>query len=337
MKFSKIDLHLHLDGSINPELAYKISKEQNIIDNEISLNEFESLLHADNVNNLKEYLDKFNIPIKLLQNKSNLYLFTYELIERLAKQNVKYAEIRLAPQFIETDSVSQEEAFKECLRARNQAIDDNLDIEINFILCMMVLGDTKNNHDKNINTIELAKKYLNKGVCLLDLAGAETSAPMIDFKPYFALATSYNIPFTIHAGEQGGSENVNEAINFGAIRIGHGVHSIDDPKVINRLIKEKIALEVCLTSNIQTKNQLSYQEHCLKKLYNLGVMTTINTDNMTVSNIDLNDEYYHILNQQFLTKDDILHMMINSVNVSYASFDLKQRLLKEYNSLLGKE
>lgn len=334
MNFSKIDLHLHLDGSLNPKLAYTISKKQNIIDKDLNFDEFESMLHADNVNNLKEYLDKFDIPIKLLKNKDNLYLFTYDLIKRLAKQNVKYAEIRLAPQFIESNDISQEEAFKECLRARNQAISDNLDIEVNFILCMMVLGDTKNNHQQNIETIELAKKYLNKGVCLLDLAGAETSTPMIDFKPYFELASSYNIPFTIHAGEQGGPENVDIAIDFGAVRIGHGIASINDEQVIEKLILKSIALEVCISSNIQTRNQPSYQEHCLKKLYRLGVLTTINTDNMTVSNIDLDDEYNHILNEQKLSNKDILIMMLNSVKVSYASPELKIKLIKEYQNLI---
>jgi adenosine deaminase len=334
MNFSKIDLHLHLDGSINPELAYKVSKEQNIIDINLNFKEFESMLHADNVYNLKEYLDRFEIPIKLLKNKDNLYLFTYDLIKRLEEQNIKYVEIRLAPQFIESDGISQEEAFKECLKARKQAINDNLDIEVNFILCMMVLGDTNNNHRQNIETIELTKKYLNKGVCLLDLAGAETSAPMIDFKPYFELASSYNIPFTIHAGEQGGFENVDIAIDFGAVRIGHGIASINNKQVIEKLISKNIALEVCITSNIQTKNQPSYQQHCLKDLYKLGVLTTINTDNMTVSNINLNDEYNHILNQQKLTKKDILKMMINSVNVSYASTNLKSNLIKEYQTLL---
>jgi adenosine deaminase len=188
----------------------------------------------------------------------------------------------------------------------------------------------KDNEKQNFETVELAKKYLGKGVCAVDLAGAEALYKTREYKRIFEYVKELEIPFTIHAGEADGVESIKDAISFGAKRIGHGVRAIEDEKLIEYLKKNKITLEVCPTSNIQTCICESYSTHPISKLYNAGVLVTINTDNMTVSNTTLANEYINIIQNTNINYDDIVKMNINAINASFISEQEKDELLKKY-------
>ena len=275
-KLKKIELHLHLDGSISLELASVLSG--------LSIEELKpKMIAPDKCENLSEYLIKFDFPISLMQTKENLKLIAKELANRLEKQNVIYAEIRFAPMFHTKEGLTYEEIINAVLEGLNS----NNNIKTNLVLCMM-RGFSK---EENLKTIAIAEKYLTKGVCAIDLAGAEDKYPLDEYLELFEIASSKGIPFTIHAGENGEADEVKKAIDVGAKRIGHGIHSIDSIEVLN-LIKEKnILLEICPTSNVQTNSVDKYKNHPIKKLYDLGIPLCINTDNSTVSNISLTEEY----------------------------------------------
>ena len=321
----KIDLHLHLDGSLNMDLAYKKAVEKQLVSENISFSDFKKLMEVHNANNLSEYLAKFDLAITLLQTENDLFDFTYQLIVDLEKKGIIYAEIRFAPQFLVNNN--QELAVKTVLRAKEIAKQNGLKIEVNFILCMMVLGPLEKTLNNNIKTIHLVNKYLNKGVCAIDLAGAEGLIPMSEFKSLFDLINDLDLPMTIHAGEQAGPESVKTAISFNTKRIGHGIKAIEDLDVIKSLIENSITLEVCPTSNINTKNQQSYQTHVIKDLLDLGVKVCVNTDNMTVSNTDLDQEYLHLIQDRKLTKKQILLTIRYAIEASFASENLKNNLL----------
>lgn len=323
---NKVDLHLHLDGSLDLKTSYDLAIKRNIV--QCDFEEFKSLMEVSDDNpSLEEYLKCFDLPIRILQDKEALIESTYALIRNLYNDHLIYAEIRFAPQFHTHKGLTQDEVIQYVLQGREKACKE-FDIKINFILCMMTLGEEKINHSENLMTIDMAKKYLNKGVCAIDIAGPEEISPLIKYKPLFDYASSLNIPYTIHAGESGSSDNVLTALNLGARRIGHGCHCSSDQKVVDRIITDKIPLEVCLTSNIHCKNQVSFQLHTCKPLFDQGVLITLNTDNMTLSRTTIKKEYDLALEYLF-TEDELKQIEINSINAAFISEKEKQELLSK--------
>ena len=248
-KYAIVDLHLHLDGSLSAKAILEVARREKIdlpAKNEKDLNKY--LTVPENCQSLNEYLERFALPNQVLQSKLGLEICTLDLLERLAADGLKYVEIRMAPQLSTNNGLSQEKVvktlIKTCKKARKFRIFSNL------ILCMMRGENTK---EKNLETIKVAKKYLGKGVVAMDLAGAEGLFPNEMFKDEFKLANENNIPLTIHSGEAAGASSVKSAIDFGAVRIGHGIHSIEDENVLKELVDKNICLEVCPKSNLDTK------------------------------------------------------------------------------------
>ncbi len=307
----KIELHLHLDGSIRPKT---ISELLNI--------ELEEAIKASTLQtkaeNLKTYLDKFAIPLKVMQTKENLKRVAKELAEDLKKDDVIYAEIRFAPHKHLARSLTLDEVINSVLAGLRE-----VPLKTNLILCMM-RDDTFNN---NLEIIKLAKKYLHKGVVALDIAGDENAYPILKYKELLAIATKENIPFTIHAGEADDAISVKNAIMLGAQRIGHGVRAIDDKEVLN-LIKEKnITLEVCPKSNLDTNIYEKITDHPIKKLYDMHINVTINTDNRTVSNTTLEKTYQELAKAFNFTDEDFIKMNKIAIQSAFISKKEKQELL----------
>lgn len=312
----KVELHLHLDGAVSMELAQKITgKSIEVLKKE--------MIAKDKCENLSEYLTKFDLPIELMQIKENLYQISADLVDRLAKENIVYIELRFAPMFHTKKGLTYEEIVESVLKG----LKSNPKIKTNLILCMM-RGLPKEN---NLKTIEVAEKYLNKGVCAIDLAGAEDKYPLKDYVELIEIVKEKQIPYIIHAGENGDAKEVELAINLGAKRIGHGIHSIEDEKVLN-LIKEKnILLEICPTSNVQTNSVDTYQNHPIKKIYDLNIPISINTDNSTVSDITLTEEYIKLSNYFNFTINDYKEMNKNAIKHSFLTKEEQEELLKLYD------
>lgn len=317
-KLPKIELHLHLDGSVRLETASEL------LDKDI--NEIKEFMIAPNkCLDLNDYLTKFEMPIKIMQTKENLIRIAHELVLDLEKENVIYAEIRFAPIKHTLEGLSLDEVIESVLIGLKRG-----NIKTNLILCMM----RDSSYDENLKIIELSKRYLNKGVVGLDLAGAEAIYKTEKFESLFSIINSYNIPFTIHAGEADGIDSVESAINFKTTRIGHGIRSIESIDTVKKIKDNNILLEVCPTSNVQTNVVKDYKSHPIKKLFDLGVKVCINTDNRTVSNTTLTNEYINIINSLNFSIDDIIKMNIDAINSSFLDNNQKDELLKKYISKL---
>ena len=312
-KIPKVELHVHLDGSVNIELASKLSN-QNI---EI----LKTKMIAYDTNNLNEYLEKFKLPVSLMQTKENLSLISEYLANDLKNDNVIYAEIRFAPSLHTKEGLSYEEIIDSVLDGLNKVNT----IKTNLILCLMRGAS----YEENLKTIEVAYKYLNNGVVGIDLAGAEDKYPIDEYLELFEIAKAKNIPFTIHAGENRDYKEIEKAINVGASRIGHGIHAIDSIKTQN-LIKEKdILLEICPTSNVQTNSVDIYSNHPINYFYNNGIKVCINTDNKTVSNISLTEEYIKLYSTFNFTLNDFKNMNKNAVDKAFLNDKDKDILRKK--------
>ena len=204
----KVILHLHLDGSLRPETVYKWLKQKG---ENVTLEEVRNaLMVSKNCRDLNEYLEKFDLPSKVLQTAEHIEQATYELFEDLAKQNVIYAEVRFAPSKHTVNGLDYDEILKASIKGMEKA-KEKFGIEGNLILCCMRGED---NTISNLQTLAVAKKYLGRGVCAVDLAGAEALYPTSNFEDIFKIAREYGIPFTIHAGEAARSKKYQKRIKI---------------------------------------------------------------------------------------------------------------------------
>lgn len=313
-ELKKVELHLHLDGAVEPSILVKLSGR--------TIEELKpDMIAKDKCENLSEYLTKFDLPISYMQTKENLKLISKELVNYLDKENVIYAEIRFAPMFHTKEGLTYEEVVESVLEGLNS----NQNVKTNLILCMM-RGFPKEN---NLKTIDVVEKYLGKGVCAIDLAGAEDKFPLQDYVELFDIVKEKNLPFTIHAGENGSHKEIELAINIGTKRIGHGIHATESIETQNLLKQNNVLLEVCPTSNVQTNAIDIYENHPLQELFNSGIKVCINTDNKTVSNISLTEEYIKLYNTFNFTIEEFNQMNENAINNSFISENEKIELLNK--------
>ncbi len=328
-KYAIVDLHLHLDGSLSPEAIIKVAKKENIKLPSYKVNELKKYLEvSENCSSLNEYLTRFDIPNLVLQSKYGLKECTLDLLKREAEDGLKYIEIRMAPQLSTNKGLSQDEVVQTLIEAIKEG-EKEYNIKANLILCLM-RGDNLNK--ANIETVKVASKYFNRGVVALDLAGAEALFPNEKFADFFIMANNLEIPFTMHAGEASDASSVLSAIKLGATRIGHGVHASENEEVLTILKERKIPLEICPKSNLDTKTISSINELPVKQFLDKGIIVTINTDDMTVSNTNLKNEY-KLLTEIGVSMEDLRQIAKNSINSAFLSDKEKNKLLNYLESL----
>ena len=329
-KYAIVDLHLHLDGSLSAKAIIEVARKERIklpTENEDELNKY--LMVPENCQSLNEYLERFALPNLVLQSKFGLETCTLDLLKRLTDDGLRYVEIRMAPQLSTDKGLTQEEVVVTLIKTMEKA--EDFGICSNLILCMMRGENTK---EKNLETIEVAKKFLGHGVVAMDLAGAEGLFPNEMFDEEFKLINKYNIPLTIHAGEASGANSVKSALKYGAVRIGHGIHSLEDEEVLKELEEKNIYLEVCPKSNLDTKTISKYEDLPLKEYTKHNIKVTINTDDMTVSNTTLKHEYDTLVKLGF-NKKDLKEFTKNSIEASFASPSIKYYLLNYLYKVLN--
>ena len=320
-----IDLHMHLNGSLSAEIVISLAKKYNIELPTYDVEELKQMISVPiNCDSLNEYLKCTKIPRLVTQTKESITDAVSMLLNELKNQGFIYAEIRFAPQRHRDNGLSQEEVTQAAIDGLKKS-----SLKAKLILCCM---RGNNLEQENIETINIAKKYLNKGVGGIDLAGAEALFKTQDYKNIFKYAKELGIPITIHAGEADGPESVTAALDMGATRIGHGIRSIYDDNLIKRLIDDKITLEMCPSSNFQTKAVSSINEYPLRKFLDLGVRVTLNTDNKTISSTQLEDEYIFAEKELGLKNKERIILYKNAIEASFTTKEEK----KELYSLLEK-
>ncbi|HBF9968462.1 adenosine deaminase, partial [Clostridioides difficile] len=279
-----------------------------------------------NCTSLDEYLEKFDLPLKVMQSKENLKRITFELLEDASRENVKYIEIRFAPLLHTQKGMSVKNIIEGIIEGIREA-ESIYDIKGNLILgCMRTMTSKE-----ALLVIEEGKSFVNKGVVAVDLCGPEKEGFCKEYKDVFKLAREYGYKVTIHAGEAASGENVLDAINIlKADRIGHGVKIKDHKKAYNLVKDKKILLELCPTSNVQTKTVDSYEAHPFYTFYKDNLHVSINTDNRTVSDINLSSELNVIFDTFKLGLEDYKIIYRNAVEASFADKETKEYL----NSLI---
>jgi adenosine deaminase len=328
MKFEnlpKIELHCHLDGSVRPETIIDIAEEEGIsIPYYDIVNIKKEVTAPAECKSLDEYLKRFEIPNLVMQSKESLRRITFELLEDSAKENVKYIEVRFAPLLHITKGLSVEEVIESVISGIKDA-EEKYDIKGNVILaCMRFMSA-----GSAFEVVEAGRKYLFKGVVAIDLCAAEEEGFCEKFIEPITLARKYGYRVTIHAGETGIGKNVLEAVELlGAERIGHGVFIKDCIEAYN-IVKDKgITLEMCPTSNIQTKAIDAFKNHPIYEFHKAGIRISVNTDNRTVSDTNMTKECDVLLREFNITFEEYKEIYLNSVDAAFAPNETKEWLRK---------
>ena len=324
-----IDLHLHLDGSLSEQDFLYLAKKDGL---DLGKDFPNNIYVPDDCPSLEVYLERFDLPGKLLQSKENLTHVTKSLACRLYKMGYIYAEIRFAPQLHTNKGLTQMDAALAALEGLNEALEEHPDFDANLILCCMRHA----NEEVNMETIEVANKLKGTRVVAVDLAGAEAMHPCSYYKNVFDRAKEYGLNITIHGGEATGSDEVMMALDNGATRIGHGVHLDVKGKDGERAKQEEVCFEFCPTSNLQTKSLKSYKDVPLIEFMKKGIPVTINSDNMTVSNTDVYQEFSHLYQTFGLTKDDVNKLLRTSIEHAFTSQEVKEKLFKKLEQRIDK-
>lgn len=320
----KIELHCHLDGSLRIDTAIDLAKKEGIDLESYEFNEVKKLLSIDEeCSSLDQYLEKFHLPNKLMQSKDNLKRIAFELMEDGARENIKYMEIRFAPILHINNGLSLEDVIEAVIDGIKKA-EDIYDIKGNVIISCMRNFDMEHVYA----SIKAGEKFIKKGVVGIDLAATEKEDFAYDYIEAIKEAKRCGFRITIHAGETGFGKNVGQAVKLlEAERIGHGIYIYNDEEAY-KIVKEKgTVLEVCPKSNIDTKAINEYREHPLYNYYKDDIKITLNTDNRTVSNINLSDEIDSVMNAFNLSLEDYKKIYINSVDAAFCDEETKERLL----------
>ena len=319
MQTPKVDLHLHLDGSLLPGTIAELHREKLGFD--LPKNALVSITEGQPT--LTEYLEYFKYPILVVEdNLKALERVAYEMVRRLNQNNVRYAEVRYAPQLL--TKLKSVRTYTEIILAVNNGfllgMKDYPGTIVKTIICLMRGLPYEINRD----TYEAVKKVSLQDIVALDLAGDEINFSGEEYKDIFQDAKENDYHLTIHAGEGRGPESIRLALDFGAERIGHGLSLHLDEHLLAELAERKICIESCPISNFQTGAALRYGYN-IKDYLLKGVPVTVNTDNLTVSNTNLDKEFQYLKEQYLFTEEDLEKM--RRYSLLYAFTDNLKNLL----------
>lgn len=327
----KVDLHVHLDGCIKPATLLRLAEQQGLsLPSTDSIDLIPYVQVSEECTSLTEYLAKFDFVLPFLQTKEALEQVAYEVVEQAAEHHIKYIEVRFAPQLHRSTNMTAEETIFNVIQGLRRG-------EADFGVKARVIAICMRNHstEANLEVIEAASHFKGQGLVAVDLAGDELSYPAFLFREVFALASTYGIPVTIHAGEAAGADNIEEAIlNLGAVRIGHGVRLKENSRLMQMIQEQKIPLELCPTSNIQTKAVTGWDAYPIREYFDQGILFTVNTDNPGVSGTDITKEYKLIVEKYGFTLRELTILIMNGVEASFLEDEEKAALKRDFEEIL---
>jgi len=329
----KIDLHRHLEGSLRLGTVVELAREHGIDLPSYDIETLRPLIQVvDDPPNFDRYLGKFHILRRLYSNRETIQRVAYEAVADAAADNVRYLELRFSPSAqAAVHGFSFADTTDWVISGVKRAQRD-FDIGVQLVITL-VLHDPV---DWAYEITEIAITRQSEGVVALDLAGQAAKFPTAPFVPLFEKARAAGLNVTVHAGEACGPETVAEAVNrMGAQRIGHGIRAIEDSRVCQLLRSKNVTLEVCPTSNIQTGVVMSFWRHALRDLHHMGVAVTINTDNVSISNTSLTDEYLVATLGIGVSLLDLRQMMLNAVEAAFLPDREKAELRVWFSRYLG--
>jgi adenosine deaminase len=324
----KAELHLHLDGSVRPQTVLDLARRDGVPLPSEDLTRLRGALEApDDCPSLVAYISYFELPIAVMQTADALERITFELCEDVAREGVRYAEIRYAPWLHVRRGLSLTQVIEATLRGW-RAGSKAAGVEGGILVTAMRSMPP----DQNLALAQVAGRFSGEGVIGFDLAGDEAGHPPVLHEDAFRAARSLGLPVTIHAGEAAGAESVRQAISLGAMRIGHGIRAQEDPEVVAMAREEGVEFDTAPTSNMQTKAVRRLEDHPLLRYHRGGIKVTVSTDSRTVSRTTLTDEYRKVATVLGGSRQEIWAMNLQALAGGFGDAAVRQRLRQEFEA-----
>jgi adenosine deaminase len=315
----KVELHLHLDCSLSHAVVAQL-------DPTITRAQYDAeFIAPPQCSSLADFLTRAPRGFQLMQTETALRLVVEDLFQQLAADGVIYAELRFAPLLHLLQGLSPAAVVTAVDRATEACIAAT-GIEARLILCTLRHYTAA----QSLLTAQLVEQFRGSRVVALDIAGDEAGHPIDAHIPAFQYAIDRGLHRTAHAGEARGADSVWETLRaFQPTRIGHGVRSAEDPALLAHLRRERIHLEVCPSSNVQTSTVAHYAAHPVDALYRAGVPLSINTDTRTITNITLEQEYARLREEFAWTPADLLTCNREALRAAFLDDPTRTRLLAQ--------
>jgi adenosine deaminase len=313
----KVELHLHLDCSLSYEVVQKIDPS---VTEAVYLQEY---IAPEKCTNLADFLTRAGKGFALMQTKEQLQLVVHDLFRQMLADNMLYAEIRFAPLQHMEQGLTPHQVVAAVEEATAAAIKQT-GIEARIILCTLRHYSSA----QSMATVQLVQEFKNTTVAGFDIAADEAGFPIDNHIAAFSYAKEKNIFCTAHAGEAKGADSVWETLQyFGPSRIGHGIRSIEDSKLVQHLRKNKIHLEICPSCNVLINVYDNYKDHPIDDLYKAGVSLSVNTDTRTITNVTLIKEYQRLQDVFGWTVADFYNCNVYALQAAFIEEEIKRKLL----------
>jgi adenosine deaminase len=325
-RLPKTDLHCHLDGSLRLDTVLDLARQQGVkLPTFDRAGLFDMLYAGEHVTSLDDYLRAFDITLSVMQREDALERIAYELAEDAHRENVRYLEVRYCPLLHVREELRPAQVVEAVLRGL-RAAKRELGIRYGVILCAI----RSQPQEQSLRIAELCVAFKNRGVVAFDLAGSEINNPAKVHRAAFQLVIDNNINCTAHAGESFGPDSVHQAIHkCGAHRIGHGTRLGENGDLLNFVNDHRIPLEVCPSSNVQTRAAASWEAHPVDFYVDYGLRITINTDNRLMSDTTVSKEL-HLCHRHFgWSLDTIKDIVISGFKSAFMPYREKADLVAD--------
>jgi len=324
-RLPKTDLHVHLDGSARVGTLLELAEEQGV---ELPYHDADSLadhMHVQDARDLVDYLSRFDVTLSVMQKAEALERVAFELAEDAASENVRYLEVRFSPVLHIHDGLDMAESVEAVLRGLRRA-EDEYGIRTGVIIC----GIRNMSPHTSLGLADLTVEFKHRGVVAFDLAGAEYNNPAKMHRESFYRVGNANVAATIHAGEAYGPESIHQALHYcNANRIGHGTRLFEDPDLMQYVNDFRVPLEICLTSNVQTRAVATFEEHPMGLYYEQGMVVTLNTDNRLMSATTVTQEYWRAHTYLGLGWEDLCQISLYGFESAFLPYQDKRTLVRE--------
>lgn len=320
-KLPKVELHVHLESCFSEETAKYLAKK-----NRYFLPE--SVFDSNgkyNCSDFMEFLKNSDLVARVIQKPEDYELITYEYLKESSEQSVIYTELMVCPDYAFIAGITYKEMIEGITKGINRAEKDFGVISRIILLVIRHFG-----LETASSLLTKCMEYDHPYVVGVTLAGDETKYNVSDFSHVFKAFYKQGIKCTPHAGEISGPESIEEVLKYYPVsRIGHGVRSIEDTKLIKSIIRKGIALEVCPTSNLKLGVYKTYKDHPLRKLHDLGVKVTLNSDDPPFFRTSINNEYFIAHTAFGFSENELLEITKNGIRYSFLDHRTKQMLLSK--------
>jgi adenine deaminase len=317
----KCELHLHIEGCLEPELMFRLAERNRI---KLKYRSVAAVRKAYRFKDLQSFLDVYYEGASVLRNEDDFYDLAYSYFKKASQQNVRHAEIFFDPQTHTGRGIPFEVVIDGLSRACADA-ERSLQVSSALILCFLRHLDADSAMATLRQAIPFRKKIVGVG-----LDSSEIGHPAGKFRKVFAAAKRQGLLTVAHAGEEGPATYVWGALrDLGAKRIDHGVRSLEDPKLVKELVAKRIPLTVCPLSNVRLGVVSHMKKHPLKKMLEQGMMATVNSDDPAYFGGYVNENFLEAYQALGLTRSDIVALARNSFEASFLPPSRKKAHLRE--------